>query len=90
VHDGRQSNADIFEDEQLRQAIRDEVQRLIPKELERRAVILYYGLDGKEPMTLVQVSEALGKYTHEGIRLILRRCRKKLAKSKLLKDFVAS
>jgi hypothetical protein len=67
VHDGRQSNADIFEDEQLRQAIH-----------------------GKEPMTLVQVSEALGKYTHEGIRLILRRCRKKLAKSKLLKDFVAS
>jgi len=85
AHDGGHGEV---EHEDLRVQLLAELQRLVPKESDRQIVIMAYGLDGKEPMTSTEIREALGRYSREGIRKVLIKCRKNLSKSRILKDLV--
>lgn len=80
-----------------RQKLISEVNRLIKKPWDLRILRMYYALDGGEPMSLAEVARDLQEQfpgtklptSEEGIRQILKRCKKRLAKSKILKELVS-
>ena len=78
-----------LENSELRSHLMAELEKLVPRETDRQIVIMAYGLDGNEPMTSTEIRKSLGRFTREGIRKALLRSKKRLAKSKVLRELVA-
>jgi DNA-directed RNA polymerase sigma subunit (sigma70/sigma32) len=71
---------------ELRSHLISEIERLIEKPEERKIMHMYYGLDGSPPMSSTEILTQLGKFSRAGIRKVLLRGKKRLARSRVLKE----